>query len=81
MTVLKAFSDMPDIGARKFPAAPEASGWFRKKFVDSGTVSLTADNIVNPSKFLDRFCNSLLQGSWLPNIGLSWDAFTARSVR
>jgi len=76
MTVLKAFSDMREIGARKFPAAPAHSKTIKFNDEDPVQLTLTADNEIDAAQLINRSVDSFLQSSWLPDISLDGQAFS-----
>lgn len=75
ITVLNAFSESPDIGAMKLPAAPVLRVNQSQLIIRCQLRAChTAYNEVNPSKHIDRLLGGLLQGIGLSHVRLSWYA-------
>jgi hypothetical protein len=67
MTDLKAFSDIPDIGARKLPAAPETDIYRQKGWLER-TDLRTAYHEINLSKLRDCVCYGSLEFLWFTDV-------------
>ena len=84
MTVLYAFSESPERGARKLPAAPtnkmggQVSLVLRRIWY--GLLGLTANHKINPSKLLDSLPYRLLELIRLPHVRLSGDTRVPRTL-
>ena len=69
-TVLNAFSEIPEIGARKFPAAPAVhivQPLVNRRCKSRGR---TADNKVDLPELFDSLRDRLLESRRLPHVGL-----------
>ena len=87
-TVLNPFSDRPEIGTRKFPAAPSRDIEPKREQVHAWYVESwerervhTADDKVDAAKLLDGFRDSVLQRLRLPHVRLCGDTCSACVLR
>ena len=84
MTVLNPFSESLEMGARKFPAAPARDAKDRLgvsgALLDRSTPPRTANDKVDPPKFLNSLCDRLLEQLRVPDIRLNRETLvTSRS--
>ena len=86
MTVLKAFSDSPERGARKLPAAPANKPSSQSQIVTlsnevQAKVGPTANHKINPSKLLDSYPHRFLEFIRFPHVRPGGDARVPRGLR
>jgi hypothetical protein len=77
--VRNAFSEIPEMGAMKFPAAPALAFSMLKQ--EGGNAGRTADDKVDLAEFLDRALRRGLELRRDPHVGLDRDALLACLLR